>query len=125
MSCAVCQTDPDLKEAFGCEAPTQHPAWVNELDEEEYYTCPLQMIPVEVYDWYRTHVYRETYGVAPPPDRVAARDVDALLCYMRETRRWETRRADSARNRREETDKATLDAVKRSVHQRNGGGDVG
>jgi len=66
MSCSDCQRDPELKEAWGCESPTQIAVWADDEDGQEYYSCPFQFIPGHIIEWYQEYVYyKEFPGSAP------------------------------------------------------------
>lgn len=82
MSCTACQHDPALKEDWGCEEPTHSAVWVDEEDENEFFSCPILFIPSNVFGWYREYTYSKDFpGAALPYHLRSARWIDAYEMY--------------------------------------------
>lgn len=70
-----CQSDPELKEVWGCEVPTQVACWEDE--EYEFFSCPFLYIPSTIVEWFSEYnYYKEFAGTAPD--------------YWEQTEKWVT-----------------------------------
>ncbi|MBD3387589.1 MAG: hypothetical protein GF414_01485 [Candidatus Altiarchaeales archaeon] len=63
MQCRLCELDPELKAAWGCEQPLPNPVW--ELDGDYWYSCPILWITDDMALWYREYQYGEKFGAKP------------------------------------------------------------
>jgi len=50
---------------YGCEAPTQLPAWV--IDDYEFYVCPNSFISTQILTWYKKYKQIKN-GICKPID---------------------------------------------------------
>ena len=74
-----CQTAPELRKDLGCEEPTQMPVW--EIEDYEFYSCPLSFVSPAVWEWYSEYLYMKEFGVAPTMDRQSALFIEAWSTY--------------------------------------------
>jgi hypothetical protein len=58
MNCESCKVSPELKEAFGCDKPTQDPSqWLDE--DGQWFNCPIKFVSddskefIQEYDSYK------------------------------------------------------------------------
>lgn len=62
MSCYDCQRDPGLKEAWGCDGPTQAAVWIDDETDDEYYVCPARLLPENIIEWYNEYTYNKEFS---------------------------------------------------------------
>ena len=80
QDCIVCSSDPNAKEYWGCDIPTQIPVWEDE--EDVFYNCPLQFIPNTVWDWAEEYGYNKSMpGTAHPFAKQSAKYLEFLHYY--------------------------------------------
>jgi len=80
FNCEECQHAPELKQAWGCDTPTESAVW--EDGENEFYNCPLRFITKEALSWYQEHLYNEHYHTALPYHMQSEGYVKALAYYQ-------------------------------------------
>jgi hypothetical protein len=84
-SCADCDKEPAQREYWGCEsADDGQVRWIEDLNEDEYYACPIRFIPQSVYEWYAEYSYYKQFpGAARPYERISNKFVEASNVYER------------------------------------------
>lgn len=105
MRCSLCQMDPGLKQAWGCEAPCEGPVW--EHDGDLYFSCPVLWITTDVADWYRQYAYAKEFGGARYEDQ----SQPWLEAYEEYTRAYQ-----GFLNERSEKQAAMMNSVTRFKH---------
>jgi hypothetical protein len=80
MGKSMCQCDPQVKELWGCEKPTQHVVW-RDLDENEYYVCPIRCIPEEVINWYDEYKFYQEFSGSLKYHEIPAKWIEAKNTY--------------------------------------------
>ena len=104
----MCERDPDLKTAWGCEEPTQNAVWAH--GENEYFNCPLKFIPETIWQWFEELQYCQKFlGTALNYKKQSAKFVDALFYY-------DSMAINIPRGR--DRTKDNLDLLKKSFHGR-------
>jgi len=77
-----CQCDLDMKTCWGCDEPAQQAVW-RDLDEDDYYSCPVKFITEHVVAWYSEYAYYLEFGSAPAYDKLPAKWHEALGVYKK------------------------------------------
>ena len=61
MAKTGCQCDPSIKKMWGCEEPAQQAVWMD-IEENEYYSCPIKCIPDNIIDWFDEYAFYKEFG---------------------------------------------------------------
>ena len=78
ITCADC--DESRKLSLGCNDNTDRVIY--NLDNEEFYCCPIRFITQQVYDWYDEYNYHQTFqGTAPNYNNNTKRYWDSVKLY--------------------------------------------
>jgi hypothetical protein len=80
MAKAGCQCDPVLKEQWGCIEPAPQVVWID-IDENEYFTCPLKCITENVTEWFQEYKFYKELGNTLRYHELPAKWLDALSIY--------------------------------------------
>jgi len=55
-----------MKDAWGCETPSQVACWEDDEFDIEYYNCPFLFVPSTIVEWFSEYnYYKEFSGAAP------------------------------------------------------------
>lgn len=80
MSCRECSLDPSLRQAWGCDSPSQYVVW--EDDEDIFYSCPMLFVSEQSNDFFEEYAYYNTFtGAAPAIDDVVPGWIEAMAYY--------------------------------------------
>ena len=74
LSCDGCPviTQNDMNCAFSHEEPGEDAVWFNRLTSKEYFSCPLSMIPLVIYELYDQYSFIKEFGTPMYPKETSA-----------------------------------------------------
>jgi len=77
---ARCQCDPQMKNMWGCDKPSQHVVWVG-MDETCFYSCPIKFITSNSIEWFSEQSYYKEYGNVYKYHELPSVYVEAMEVY--------------------------------------------
>lgn len=86
ITCSDC--DESRKLSLGCNDNLDRPIY--NLDDNEFYCCPIRFITQQVYDWYDEYNYHQTFqGTAPGYNNNTKRYWDSVKLYKMYLNKYE------------------------------------
>ena len=99
---------------WGCEEPAQYAVWVDD-EENEYFSCPIKLIPDNIFEWFEEYNYYQLYpGSMPTYDNIPAKWYQALLTYRNHLSEYSKEKKPEHRS--------DMSALKQTIMQRKSKG---